>query len=66
MIIWSPGVKMKDVEIQIIQMALNYYQGNKTQAAASLGISAKTLYNKLAEFEKKNAAKGTAANPDKH
>jgi DNA-binding NtrC family response regulator len=42
------------LEQQAIDAALQQCEGNKTRAAAILGIALKTLYNKL------NARKGTA------
>lgn len=48
---WQPGMKISDVEKQIIKAALKFYKDNKTTTAAALGISAKTLYNKLDEYK---------------
>lgn len=48
---WQPGVKISDVEKQVIIAAMKFYKENKTTAAASLGISVKTLYNKLDEYK---------------
>ncbi len=47
---YSPEVSLYDLEKSYILKALNFYNGNKTQAAQSLGITIKTLYNKLHEF----------------
>jgi len=38
---------LRDLEMQAIYEALDRCGGNKPQAAAELGISLKTLYNKL-------------------
>ena len=38
---------LRDLEIQAIQQALDRHAGNKPKAAEELGISLKTLYNKL-------------------
>ena len=38
---------LRDAEDQLIRQALAAHSGNKTRAAAQLGISVKTLYNKL-------------------
>lgn len=41
------GSRMADVERTLIEATLRHYQGNKRRAAAVLGCSLKTLYNKL-------------------
>lgn len=38
------------IERQYLFTVLNYAKGNKSQAAAILGITIKTLYNKLHEY----------------
>jgi two-component system NtrC family response regulator len=40
-------VSLRDLEMQAIHEALDRHAGNKPQAAEELGISLKTLYNKL-------------------
>jgi two-component system NtrC family response regulator len=40
-------VALRDLEMQAIQEALDRHEGNKSAAAEELGISLKTLYNKL-------------------
>ncbi|MCS6838182.1 MAG: sigma-54 dependent transcriptional regulator [Bdellovibrionaceae bacterium] len=47
---YDPYVKLSDLERHWILKAMEYYRGNKTQAAQSLGITIKTLYNKLHEY----------------
>ncbi len=47
---FSPEVKLHDLEKRYIISALGFYGGNKTQAAQGLGITIKTLYNKLHEY----------------
>lgn len=49
-----PSFDLHTLEQQAIDAALQQCEGNKTRAAAILGIALKTLYNKL------NARKGTA------
>lgn len=56
MITWQPGVTLEQMEKMIIEKALVFYQGNKTQAAASLGIAIKTLYNKLDQYQNEKLA----------
>jgi Bacterial regulatory protein, Fis family len=57
LITWSPGVTIEAIEEQIIKKALAHYRGNKTVTAQSLGISVRTLDNKLEKYfedQKKN------------
>ncbi|MBN2217601.1 MAG: sigma-54-dependent Fis family transcriptional regulator [Pirellulales bacterium] len=41
------GRTLREIEMQAIHDALDHHQGNKPRAADELGISLKTLYNKL-------------------
>lgn len=43
-------LNLRDLEVQAIQAALDRHNGNKPKAAEELGISLKTLYNKLNQF----------------
>ncbi len=47
---FSAGVTMREMECQLIQKTLENTGGNRTQAAKRLGISLRTLRNKLNEF----------------
>jgi two-component system response regulator FlrC len=47
---WSPGESLNDIERMVILQALGYHQGNRTHTAKALGISIRTLRNKLAEY----------------
>lgn len=47
------GSRLEDAERQLICATLGHCQGNKTLAAAVLGVSLKTLYNRLKEYETK-------------
>ena len=40
-------VTLREIEMQAVHEALQRHQGNKTKAAEQLGVSLKTLYNKL-------------------
>lgn len=42
---------LAEVEKTHIQKALTHFKGNKTRVAKALGISNKTLYNKLHEYD---------------
>lgn len=44
------GRSMRDVETQFILETLKHHQGNRTHAARTLGISLRTLRNKINEF----------------
>jgi DNA-binding NtrC family response regulator len=43
----AAGATVEDVERQLIQITLDHTGGNKTRAAEMLGMSHKTLHNKL-------------------
>jgi DNA-binding NtrC family response regulator len=44
------GITVREMEKQLIQKTLENTGGNRTQAARLLGISLRTLRNKLNEF----------------
>jgi two-component system response regulator AtoC len=44
------GRKMRDVEVQFIIETLKKHNGNRTHSAKTLGISLRTLRNKINEF----------------
>jgi two-component system response regulator AtoC len=50
------GTSMADAERQLILATMRYYNHHKEQAAAVLGISLKTLYNRLKEYSAEEAA----------
>ena len=50
------GVTLREIEMEAIHAALETTGGNKTAAAQQLGISLKTLYNKLNQDAIKKAA----------
>lgn len=47
---YDPAVTLHELEKRYILKALAHFGGNKTQAANNLGITIKTLYNKLHEY----------------
>lgn len=55
-ITWSPGVTLDDIEEQVIQKALMHFRGNKAQVASALGISVRTVDNKIEKYEIARAA----------
>lgn len=48
---WQPGQTLEIIEKEAIQKAYKFYNGNKTQTAASLGIAIRTLDSKLEKYE---------------
>jgi DNA-binding NtrC family response regulator len=52
------GGSLAEVEMQHILRVLEKHQGHKAHAAAELGISLKTLYNKLNRYEEEHRAAG--------
>lgn len=51
----SIPLTIKEMEAEMIDAAIRRHQGNKTAAANELGISSKTLYNKMLSTGKKAA-----------
>ncbi|MGZ3688463.1 MAG: sigma-54 interaction domain-containing protein [Bdellovibrionota bacterium] len=49
---WAPGRTLDDIERNVILEALEYHHGNRTHTARALGISIRTLRNKLADYRK--------------
>ena len=47
---------LKDIEMEHILRVVEKHNGNKVKAAEELGISVKTIYNKLNEWEKRKLA----------
>lgn len=52
---WSPGVTLEAIEKQVILKAFQFYRGNKTQTSIALGISIRTLDNKLAQYKEESS-----------
>jgi DNA-binding NtrC family response regulator len=50
------GTPVAEAERQLILTTLAHYDGNKAKAADVLGISLKTLYNRLHEYERGSSA----------
>ncbi len=46
----SEAKSLKEAEIEAIIHALHRWEGNRTRAAEELGISRRTLINKIAEY----------------
>lgn len=54
-VIIPASIRLDDLEKIAIYQALETTQGNKTDTAEQLGISVKTLYNKLSKYEQQSA-----------
>jgi DNA-binding NtrC family response regulator len=50
-IIYDDNLNLGSIEKQVITMALKRYDGNRRQAANALGISERTLYRKISEYD---------------
>ncbi len=50
------GSTLDDVERELIVKTIEYTGGNKTRAAEVLGVSLKTLYNRLERYDRKESA----------
>jgi DNA-binding NtrC family response regulator len=48
---WQPGKTLDQVEKEAIQLAMNFFQNNKTHTARALGISFTTLGKKLDRYK---------------
>lgn len=47
----APGMSIREVERSLIKKTLDHFSGNKTMTADALGVSLKTLYNRLKDYE---------------
>lgn len=47
---YDPNLTLHDVQKTYVLRSLQHFKGNKTKVAKSLGITIKTLYNKLHEY----------------
>ncbi len=45
------SLSLKDVELRAIIRSLHRWEGNRTRAAEELGISRRTLINKISEYD---------------
>src|SRR5690606_10505885 len=50
------GSSLDEAERSLIEVTLDYCEGDKRRAAQVLGCSLKTLYNKLNSYARENAA----------
>jgi DNA-binding NtrC family response regulator len=52
---FTVGNSLEDVERRLIFATLEYFKGNKSRTAQSLGISLKTVYNRLNQYDDVNS-----------
>lgn len=50
----APGRAIRDVERDLIFLTLEHFDGDKKSAAETLGVSLKTLYNRLHEYAERD------------
>ena len=50
------GRKIKDVERELVKATLAHYDGHQGHTAKALGITYKTLYNKLRRYAEEASA----------
>lgn len=48
---WQIGMTLKDVEKKVIQKSMDHFEGNKTKVAATLGVSLRTIDNKVSLYK---------------
>ena len=48
---WMPGLTLEKLEEMVIRECLRFNKGNKMQTASMLGITTKTLYNKIDKYD---------------
>ncbi|HTY54295.1 MAG TPA: sigma-54 dependent transcriptional regulator [Candidatus Binataceae bacterium] len=53
---FRPGMSLDEVEREMILRTIEFAGGNKSRAAEYLGVSLKTLYNRLEQYNKKSTA----------
>lgn len=51
------GMTLKELERQAIESAMIFFSGNKTKVAASLGVSLRTIDNKINLYKRQDEAK---------
>lgn len=52
---YNPNLNLEQYERAVILAAFRFHRGNRTAIAKSLGITTKTLYNKLKGYIEKNS-----------
>lgn len=57
---WQPGLTLEEVEKLVIQAAMRFYHGKRSQVADALEIAPRTLDYKLAKYKADEEAKAPA------
>lgn len=55
---WYPGLKLHELERNAITKALKLYDHNRTRTAEVLGISVRSLHNKIEQYQIDSKPKG--------
>jgi hypothetical protein len=58
---WSPGMTLAAIERLVIEAAYRHYNCNKTHTANALGVSARTIHEKVDKFNLDNKHEEDAA-----
>ena len=48
---WQVGMTLKDIEKKVIEKSMAHFEGNKLKVAVSLGVSLRTIDNKLSLYK---------------
>ncbi len=65
MIMWSPGVTLEQIEREVILKAYAHYRQNKTTTAGALGISVRTLDERVKKYADETTAAEEALENDR-
>ena len=52
---WAPGMTLEQLEKNVIEYAMRFYNHKKEAVASVLGISLRTLHSKLTKYEEEDA-----------
>jgi DNA-binding NtrC family response regulator len=47
---WKPGISLSEMERQLLAMTLDATEGNRSRTAEMLGVSLRTVRNKIREY----------------